>query len=247
MGSGTSEAAINWFYSSIHIQHWSAESMHVFKHGLDLNVDISFLPKYKYFCATAINAYTVKFFAYGRLPPNFPPPAEQLGQPAAAGFQPAASAASAGRAGTLQINAGRGYQGKLGFEPVSVCNRARLPRSVVCSYQPEHSHRLQVYDMQRSKVSRFKFVVTDRVPLHPHSDAFINLLTSTKKTSIQDLTNVISKQRKANAGGHHWRFWRRRRERRSGDWLLSGLERLVRGRGAPSPVAQSSSVVVGSS
>jgi hypothetical protein len=53
------------------------------------------------FRAAAINTYTDKMFAYGGLPPNFPPPAEQLGQPAAAGFQPAASAASAGQAGTL--------------------------------------------------------------------------------------------------------------------------------------------------
>jgi hypothetical protein len=64
-------------------------------------VDILFLPKYEYFCAAAINTHTVKFFAYGSPPPNFPPPAEQLGQQAAAGFQPAASAASAGQAGTL--------------------------------------------------------------------------------------------------------------------------------------------------
>jgi hypothetical protein len=31
-----------------------------------------------------------------------------------------------------------GGSGKLGVEPLSVCNRARLPRSVVCSCQPEH-------------------------------------------------------------------------------------------------------------
>jgi hypothetical protein len=68
----------------------------VYKHRLDLNVDILFLPKYEYFRAAAINTYTVKCFAYGGPPPNFPPPAEQLGQPAAAGFQPVASAASAG-------------------------------------------------------------------------------------------------------------------------------------------------------
>jgi hypothetical protein len=63
--------------------------VHVFKHGRDLNVDILFR-------AAAINMYTVKLFVYGGPPPNFPPPAEQLGQPAAAGFQPVASAASAG-------------------------------------------------------------------------------------------------------------------------------------------------------
>jgi hypothetical protein len=31
--------------------------------------------------------YTDKMFAYGGPPPNFPPPAEQLGQPAVAGFK----------------------------------------------------------------------------------------------------------------------------------------------------------------
>jgi hypothetical protein len=73
----------------------------VFKHGLDLNVDILFLPKYEYVRAAAINTYTVKFSPLAGRRPNFPPSAEQLGQPAAAGFQPAASAASAGQAGTL--------------------------------------------------------------------------------------------------------------------------------------------------
>jgi hypothetical protein len=41
-------------------------------------------------------------------------------------------------AGPRQINAGRGVGGKLGVEPVSVCNRARLPQSVLYYCRPEH-------------------------------------------------------------------------------------------------------------
>jgi hypothetical protein len=43
----------------------------VFKHGLDLNVDILFLPKYEYFRAAAINTYTVKFSPTAGRRPNF--------------------------------------------------------------------------------------------------------------------------------------------------------------------------------
>jgi hypothetical protein len=47
--------------------------------------------------------------------------------------------------------------GKLGVEPLSVCNRARLPQSVVCSSRPEHeepiSNRLHVL-LKSSNVQR---------------------------------------------------------------------------------------------
>jgi hypothetical protein len=54
---------------------------------------------------------------------------------------------------------GQGGRGKLGVEPLSVCNRARFPQICVRFYQREHvelSHQFQTDYMRCSKVSRFR-------------------------------------------------------------------------------------------